>query len=155
MQSRKAWDEFTYVLNWSTFYSLPNLLAVIPISSQPTDRAQGTGEAIRGNFNAAVDSATGDHESAQRQQNIASRGVDEFETGNYHGTGAGVTPIDTDRERINRAAQGESATVTSTNHGPHGTNIGNKLDPRFDSDCDHRGSATGPGFDDGEAGLRR
>ena len=132
---------------------------------------QGTGEAIRGNINAAVDSATGDQASAARNQNIASRGVDEFEHGHYHGTGAGVTPADTDRERINRAAQGESATVGSTNYGPHGTNIGNKLDPRFDSDNDHRGPTTSstssgphltnvgnradPRVNDGEIGLRR
>ncbi|KAJ4349828.1 uncharacterized protein N0V89_008447 [Didymosphaeria variabile] len=134
-------------------------------------RIHGTGEAIRGNFNAAVDSATGDRESAQRQQNIASRGVEEFETGHYHGTGAGVTPVDTDRERINRAAQGESATVGSTNNGPHGTNVGNKLDPRFDSDLDNRGMTTGstnvgphsahvgngadPRIEDGGIGLRK
>ncbi|KAJ4304947.1 hypothetical protein N0V90_000475 [Kalmusia sp. IMI 367209] len=109
----------------------------------PSHIVQGTGEAIRGNFNAAVDSATGDHEAAQRQQNIAARGVDEFEHGHYHGTGAGVTPKDTDRERVNRAVQGESATVGSTNYGPHGTNVGNKLDPRFDSDVDHRGTVSG------------
>ena len=81
-----------------------------------------------------------------------------------------MTPVDTDRERVNRAAQGESATVGSTNHGPHGTNIGNKLDPRFDSDNDHRGPPTGstnvgphstnvgnrvdPTVNDGEVGLR-
>ncbi|KAF1978607.1 hypothetical protein BU23DRAFT_228826 [Bimuria novae-zelandiae CBS 107.79] len=134
-------------------------------------RVHGTGEAIRGNFNAAVDSATGDREAAERQQNIASRGVDEFETGHYHGAGAGVTPVDTDRERVNRAVHGESATVGSTNYGPHSTNVGNKLDPRFDSDNDHRGPATGssnvglhstnvgnridPRVNDGETGLRR
>ncbi|KAF9740266.1 hypothetical protein PMIN06_010411 [Paraphaeosphaeria minitans] len=131
----------------------------------------GTGEAIRGNVNAAVDSATGDRESAHRQQNIAARGVDEFEHGHYHGTGAGVTPKDTDRERVNRYAQGESATLGSTNYGPHGTNLGNKLDPRFDSDLDNRGTTTGstnigphstnvgnrvdPRVDDGEIGIRR
>ncbi|KAL5379663.1 hypothetical protein DPSP01_008360 [Paraphaeosphaeria sporulosa] len=132
----------------------------------------GTGEAIRGNVNAAVDSATGDHESAQRQQNIAVRGVDEFEHGHYHGTGAGVTPKDTDRERVNRYAQGESATLGSTNYGPHGTNLGNKLDPRFDSDLDNRatnatgstnigahsanaGNGVDPRDNDGEIGLRR
>jgi hypothetical protein len=34
-------------------------------------------------------------------------------------------------------------TSTSTNYGPHSTNTGNKLDPRFDSNTDHRGTATG------------
>jgi hypothetical protein len=105
---------------------------------------QGTGEAIRGNFNAAADSATGDHEAAARNQNIASRGIDEMQNGHYHGTGAGVTPIDTERERANRVAQGESASVGSTNYGPHATNAGNKVDPRFDSDMDHRGTASAP-----------
>jgi len=41
-----------------------------------------------------------------------------------------------------------SATAGSTNHGPHSTNVGNKLDPQVDSDKDHRGglaaSASGP-----------
>lgn len=136
-----------------------------------TSPPQGTGEAIRGNFNAAVDSATGDREAAQRNQNIASRGMDEFENGHYHGTGAGVTPVDTDRERVNRAAQGEARTVGSTNYGSHGTNVGNKLDPRYDSDLDNRGTKTGstnfgphstnvgnrvdPDVNDGEVGMRR
>lgn len=132
-----------------------------------TDEAQGTGEAIRGNVNAAVDSATGNPESAQRQQNIATRGIDEFEHGHYHGTGAGVTPKDTDRERVNRYAQGESATLGSSNHGPHGTNVGNKLDPRFDSNLDdhsttagstnvgHHSTNVGSRVDDGKIGLRR
>lgn len=30
-------------------------------------------------------------------------------TGNYHGTGAGVTPADTPAEKVNRAAQGEGS----------------------------------------------
>ncbi|KAF2645042.1 hypothetical protein P280DRAFT_504505 [Massarina eburnea CBS 473.64] len=103
----------------------------------------GSGEAIRGSFNAAADSATGDHEAAARNQNIATRGVDEMENGHYHGTGAGVTPHDTERERINRDIQGESRPVGSTNYGSHATNVGNKIDPRFDSDVDHRGTVTG------------
>ncbi|TGZ77708.1 hypothetical protein EX30DRAFT_366555 [Ascodesmis nigricans] len=41
-----------------------------------------------------------------------------------------------------------SKTGPTTTHGPHVTNTGNKLDPRVDSDRDHRGSraatATGP-----------
>ncbi|CAZ80425.1 unnamed protein product [Tuber melanosporum] len=40
---------------------------------------------------------------------------------------------------------------TSTSHGPHGSNVGNKLDPRVDSDRDHRASqaatSTGPAPD--------
>ena len=30
----------------------------------------------------------------------------------------------------------------STNAGPHGSNVANKLDPRVDSDCDHRAAGT-------------
>lgn len=33
--------------------------------------------------------------------------------------------------------------TAATNYGSHSTNTGNKLDPRFDSDLDHRGTATG------------
>ncbi|KAF2191240.1 hypothetical protein K469DRAFT_720235 [Zopfia rhizophila CBS 207.26] len=120
----------------------------------------GAGEAIRGNINAAVDSAAGDRHGAARNQAVADRGFDEMEHGHYHGTGAGVTPTDTARERQNRAAQGEyahpndgvggtnyapnpNAGVGSTNYGPHHTNLANKVDPRFDSDTDHRGTVTG------------
>lgn len=39
-------------------------------------------------------------------------------------------------------ATGTTHTTGSTNAGPHDTNIGNKADPRFDSDLDNRG-ATG------------
>ncbi|KAJ4313521.1 hypothetical protein N0V94_006907 [Neodidymelliopsis sp. IMI 364377] len=98
----------------------------------------GTGEAIRGNFNAAVDQASGDRASAEKNAAIASQGANEIDHG-YHrtGHGAGVTPADTDRERLN------TTHTTSTNYGSHSTNTGNKLDPRFDSDMDHRGTATG------------
>lgn len=64
-----------------------------------------------------------------------------MEHGHYHGTGAGVTPVDTARERQNRAAQGEYSTHThtgSTNYGPHSANTSNKLDPRYDSDLGTR-----------------
>lgn len=104
---------------------------------------QGTGEAIRGNFNAAVDSATGNHEAAARNQNIASRGVDEMEHGHYHGTRAGVTPVDTERERMNRVAQGEYGPTESTKYAPHGTNVGNKVDPRYESNVNQHGTMQG------------
>ena len=80
-----------------------------------------------------------------KNQAIASRGIDEAEHGHYHGTGAGVTPVDTTAERQNRTAQGEFTSHThtapgvgSTNYGPHTTNTGNKLDPRYDSDLGTR-----------------
>ena len=103
-----------------------------------TDEYQGTGEAIRGNFNAALDQASGDRAGVEKNTAIASHGADEIEHG-YHrtGHGAGVTPADTDRERLNTTHN------TSTNYGSHSTNTANKLDPRFDSDMDHRGTATG------------
>lgn len=85
-----------------------------------------------------MDSATGDHDAAARNQNIAIKGVDEIEHGHYHGTGAGVTPADTGRERVNRAVQGEASHVGSTNYGPHSTNVGNKIDPTVDSDANNR-----------------
>lgn len=57
----------------------------------------------------------------------------------YHrtGHGAGVTPVDTEREHLT------TSHATSTNHGPHTTNTANKLDPRFDSDVDHRANPDG------------
>lgn len=64
--------------------------------------------------------------------------MDEWDHG-YRGHTAGVTPVDADanRERLNTTHS------TSTNYGPHSSNTANKLDPRFDSDVDHRGTATG------------
>jgi hypothetical protein len=46
----------------------------------------GTGEAIRGKFNAAVDNASGDKASATRNEEIAQKGVDEWDNG-YRGHG--------------------------------------------------------------------
>ncbi|KAG9192717.1 hypothetical protein G6011_11451 [Alternaria panax] len=100
----------------------------------------GTGEAIRGNAMAIVDEASGDKASATKNQEIANKGVDEWDRGyRGHPASAGVTPVDTDahRERMNTTG------TTSTNYGSHNSNIGNKLDPRYDSDMDHRGTATG------------
>jgi hypothetical protein len=44
----------------------------------------GVGEQIRGSINAAVDSASGDKASAAKNQQIANKGVDEFNHG-YQG----------------------------------------------------------------------
>jgi hypothetical protein len=85
-----------------------------------------------------VDQASGDHASATKNQEIANKGVDEWDRGyRGHATSAGVTPADADAQRLNTTHS------TSTNYGPHGTNTANKLDPRYDSDMDHRGTATG------------
>jgi hypothetical protein len=46
----------------------------------------GTGEAIRGNINAALDQASGDKASATKNQEIAQKGVDEWDRG-YRGHG--------------------------------------------------------------------
>lgn len=114
--------------------SLPGIASV----TLNTDLMQGTGEAIRGNFNAGVDQAAGDRVGVNKNAAIASNGANEIEHG-YHrtGHGAGVTPTDTERERLN------TTSTTATNYGSHNSNTGNKLDPRFDSDMDHRGTATG------------
>jgi hypothetical protein len=96
-QSKKVPQRFTY--NPPDLHSLP--------SSTNPSRNQGIGEAIRGNINAFADSATGTDSTKSR--NVAERGELEFETGKYAGTGAGVTPHDTDRERVNRNLQGEGA----------------------------------------------
>ncbi|KAF1841998.1 uncharacterized protein K460DRAFT_293735 [Cucurbitaria berberidis CBS 394.84] len=98
----------------------------------------GTGEAIRGTVLSTVDQASGDRASAVKNQEIANKGVDEWDRG-YRGQpmSAGVTPVDADAARLN------ATQATSTNYGPHTTNTGNKLDPRFDSDLDHRGTVAG------------
>ena len=99
---------------------------------------QGTGEAIRGTVLSTVDQASGDRASAVKNQEIANKGVDEWDRGyRGHATSAGVTPVDADAARLNTTQH------TSTNYGPHSTNTGNKLDPRFDSDTDHRGTVAG------------
>lgn len=46
----------------------------------------GTGEAIRGNFNAAVDDVAGDKTGAVKNKEIAQKGVDEWDRG-YRGHG--------------------------------------------------------------------
>lgn len=75
-----------------------------------------------------VDEASGDKASAVKNQEIANKGVDEWDRG-YRG---------------HPASAGAATThTTSTNYGTHDTNMGNKLDPRFDSDMDHRGTAAG------------
>jgi hypothetical protein len=51
----------------------------------------GTGEAIRGNINAAVDNASGDKASAVKNQEIAQKGVDEWDRG-YRGHGKLARP---------------------------------------------------------------
>ncbi|KAI4644796.1 uncharacterized protein J4E78_009615 [Alternaria triticimaculans] len=99
----------------------------------------GTGEAIRGNAMSMVDEASGDKASATKNQEIANKGVDEWDRGyRGHPADAGVTPADADahRERMNTTG------TTATNYGSHNSNIGNKVDPRYDSDLDHRGTAT-------------
>jgi len=105
----------------------------------------GAGEAIRGNINAFADSVVGSKDGMAKDEAIVDRGVDEMNTGHYHGTGAGVTPADTTQERQNRVAQGEydnganvySGTTTTT-RGPHESNVANKVDPRIDSNLGTR-----------------
>ncbi|KAI8937177.1 hypothetical protein NX059_006389 [Plenodomus lindquistii] len=109
-------------------------------------KVHGTGEAIRGKTLAALDDASGDRTSAAKNEAIANKGADEFQHGYQgHARNAGVTPADTDAQRLGTT---HSTTTThgtglgvgagSTNNGPHSTNVGNKVDPRFDSDADHR-----------------
>lgn len=83
--------------------------------------AQGIGEALRGNINAFADNATGTDDTKSR--NVAERGEQEFASGKYAGTGAGVTPHDTERERVNRGLQGEN-TAFAHGHG-QGTSTAN------------------------------
>jgi hypothetical protein len=82
-----------------------------------SDLKQGAGEAIRGNINAAVDSAARDPEGVAKNEAIASRGADEMDRGHYHRTGAATT-----------GTQAGSATYES-----HTPNLGHNTDPQYDS----------------------
>lgn len=75
-------------------------------------KVHGIGEALRGNINTFADSATNTDSTKSRA--VAERGEQEFASGHYQGTGAGVTPADTAGERVNRAAQGEGSTFDHT-----------------------------------------
>jgi len=81
----------------------------------------GAGEAIRGNINTFADSVAGTDSTKDR--NVAARGEAEMDTGRYAGTGAGVTPKDTGREKINRALQGETDVPGGT-HGSAAAGVG-------------------------------
>jgi len=72
-------------------------------------KLHGAGEMIRGNINTFADSVTNTDESKSR--NVTEKGLNEMETGHYHGTGAGVTPKDTTTERLNRDIQGEGGHI--------------------------------------------
>ena len=86
-----------------------------------------------------VDEASGDKASATKNQEIANKGVDEWDRGyRGHPADAGVTPADADAHRESMNTTG----TTATNYGSHNSNIGNKMDPRFDSDVDHRADPT-------------
>jgi hypothetical protein len=51
-------------------------------------------------------------------------------------------PTATGSEPAHGVGHNVPPTSTSSNYGPHDTNTGNKLDPRFDSDMDHRNNPT-------------
>ncbi|KAF2006995.1 hypothetical protein P154DRAFT_421429 [Amniculicola lignicola CBS 123094] len=106
----------------------------------------GAGEAIRGNINAFVDKATGDQESAARHEVIASRGVDEMKNGYQSRTtaGAATTNRNTGKKATSRSGS-ESRGSTSSNYGPHSTNLGKKLDSFVDSDHGHRSAPSNYG----------
>ena len=100
-----------------------------------------------GNFNQFIDGAFNDKQGVAKNQNVAERGVSEVESANYQSNNAGVMPADTTREKLRHGgasthAHGTAATAglesstagTSTNAGPHSSNLANKLDPRVDSD---------------------
>lgn len=71
-------------------------------------KIHGIGEAIRGNINTFADSIAKTDETKSR--NVTERGLDEINTGKYQGTGADVTPVDTQVETARRDVQGETAT---------------------------------------------
>ncbi|KAK8179510.1 hypothetical protein BC567DRAFT_141392, partial [Phyllosticta citribraziliensis] len=120
-----------------------------------TDTTRGAGEAIRGQINAFADSAVGSNDSAAQNQTIADRGVNEFQTGSRtHNPGSSFDKHPSDVRagelRGNPAADnwGSNTTSTtgtyghpsSTNAGPHGSNVANTADPRVDSDLSGRGT---------------
>ncbi|KAK8169716.1 hypothetical protein IWX90DRAFT_383812, partial [Phyllosticta citrichinensis] len=126
-----------------------------------TDTTRGAGEAIRGQINAFADSAVGSNDSAAQNQTIADRGVNEFQTGSRtHNPGSSFDKHPSDVRagglRGNPAADnwGSNTTSTtgtyghpsSTNAGPHGSNVANTADPRVDSDLSGRGTTGTYGY---------
>ncbi|KAF2748026.1 hypothetical protein M011DRAFT_525722 [Sporormia fimetaria CBS 119925] len=75
----------------------------------------GAGEAIRGNINAAVDSAAGDKDAVARDEAIASRGADEMDRGHTHSHTATTAPATTGAQ---------SSTVPGTAASADDTGIG-------------------------------
>lgn len=81
------------------------------------------------------------------------RGGTHASTGTSHNLDSGITGhgLGAGQYSERSAAYGSTTTGsgltgthnTSTNAGPHSSNVANKLDPRFDSDRDHRGATTG------------
>ncbi len=111
---------------------------------------KGTGEAIRGKALETADDIAGDQASAAKNRNIADKGVEQWDRGYRDGANpVGTTTTQSTstncKEQSNVLVQSSLPTNTLFffSDGPHSTNAGNKLDPRFDSDLDHRGTVTG------------
>ncbi|KAL9113499.1 MAG: hypothetical protein Q9187_007612 [Circinaria calcarea] len=110
----------------------------------------GVGETIRGNFNQAVDTAFNDKAGQAKNQQVANQGLNEINDGQYRGhhetSGAGMgigatnTGMGPATTTTTTTGTGTTGTMSggglggSSNHGPHGSNLLNKLDPRVDSD---------------------
>ncbi|KAI9789881.1 MAG: hypothetical protein M1833_002147, partial [Piccolia ochrophora] len=61
----------------------------------------------------------------------------------YGATNAGLNTHPTATSSTGQHGASYGGGTNSSNYGPHDSNLGNKVDPRYDSDLDHRGTAAG------------
>lgn len=121
------------------------------------------GSGLRG----GVHSVHGSNDSAAQNQIIADRGVDEFQTGSrthnpgssfdkhpsdVRSAGLGGNPATENWGSNTASTTGTYGHPSSTNAGPHGSNVANTADPRVDSDLSNRGTTGTYGHSSTNAG---
>ncbi|RBQ68290.1 hypothetical protein VDGD_00159 [Verticillium dahliae] len=103
------------------------------------------------------------HSDKHDKHDSTHTGSDAYTTGTHGTTGNPGIHHNTDTTGTHSTGTHGTSTYgnTSTNAGPHDSNLANKADPRVDSDRDHRGttgtgygsSTTGTGYDNTTSGL--
>ncbi|KAI9678762.1 MAG: hypothetical protein M1817_005819 [Caeruleum heppii] len=107
----------------------------------------GAGEVLRGTLNQAVDTIAHNEKGARDNQAITQKGFDEIRgsqahrqgasgvppTGQTHPVGTTGGPVTGQTHHVGTSGVGTGG-ATSTNYGPHSSNMANAADPRVDSD---------------------